>query len=46
MVDPLLRCGVFFFRGGVGEDVLGNLFNSKDLFREQVKTEKAERGKP
>jgi hypothetical protein len=46
MVDPLLRCGVFFFGGGIREDVLGNLFSSKDFFREQVKTGKAERGKP
>jgi hypothetical protein len=46
VVDPLLRCGIFFFRGGIREDVLGNLFCSKDFFRKQVKTEKAERGKP
>jgi hypothetical protein len=44
MVDPLLRCGVFFFRGGVGEDVLRNLFSSKDFFREQVKTGKSREG--
>jgi hypothetical protein len=46
VVDPLFRRGVFFFRGGIGEDVLGNLFSPKDLFRKQVKTGKAERGKP
>jgi hypothetical protein len=44
MVDPLLGCGVFFFRGGIGEDVLGNLFSSKDFFREQVKTGKSREG--
>jgi hypothetical protein len=44
MVDPLLRCGVFFFKGGVGEDLLGNLFSSKDFFREQVKTGKNREG--
>jgi hypothetical protein len=44
MVDPLLRCGVFFFREGIGEDVLGNLFSSKDFFREQVKTGKSGEG--
>jgi stalled ribosome alternative rescue factor ArfA len=46
VVDPLFRRDVLFFSKGIGEDVLGNLFSSKDLFREQVKTEKAERGKP
>jgi hypothetical protein len=37
VVYPLFRCGVLFFRGGVGEDVLGNLFSPKDLFKKQVK---------
>jgi hypothetical protein len=46
VVDPLFRRGVLFFGGGVGEDVLGNLFSPKDLFRKQVKTEKTEMGKP
>jgi hypothetical protein len=46
VVYPLFRRGVLFFRGGVGEDVLGDLFSPKDLFRKQVKTEKTERGKP
>jgi stalled ribosome alternative rescue factor ArfA len=40
VVDPLFRRGVLFFSGGIGEDVLGNLFSSKDLFREQVKAGK------
>jgi hypothetical protein len=46
VVDPLFRHDVFFFSGGIGEDVLGNLFSSKDHFRKQVKTERMERGKP
>jgi stalled ribosome alternative rescue factor ArfA len=44
VVDPLFRRGVFFFSGRIGEDVLGNLFSSKDLFRKQVKTEKSREG--
>jgi hypothetical protein len=31
--NPLFWCGVFFFRGGVGEDVLGHFFSPKDFFR-------------
>jgi hypothetical protein len=45
VVHPLFQRGVLFFRG-VGEDVLGNLFSPKDFFSKQVKTGKAERGKP
>jgi hypothetical protein len=41
VVDPLFQCGVFFFKGGIGEDVIGNLFSSKDFFRKQVKTGKS-----
>jgi hypothetical protein len=37
VVCPLFRRGVFFFGGRIGEDLLGNLFKSKDFFREQVK---------
>jgi hypothetical protein len=37
VVGPLFRRGAFFFSGGIGEDVLGKLFSSKDLLREQVK---------
>jgi hypothetical protein len=44
VVYPLFRRGVLFFRGGVGEDVLRNLFNPKDLFRKQVKTGKSREG--
>jgi hypothetical protein len=44
MVDPLFRCGVLFFSGGIREDVLGNFFSYKDFFREQVKTERMEKG--
>jgi hypothetical protein len=40
VVDPLFRRGVFFFSGGIEEDVLGDLFSSKDILRKQVKTEK------
>jgi hypothetical protein len=43
VVDPLFRRGVFFFRGGIREHVLENLFSPKDLFRKQVKTGKEER---
>jgi hypothetical protein len=44
VVDPLFRCGVLFFSRGIGEDVLGHFFSSKDFFRKQVKTGKMERG--
>jgi stalled ribosome alternative rescue factor ArfA len=44
VVDPLFRRGDFFFKGGIREDVLGNLFSSKDFFREQVKTGKSREG--
>jgi stalled ribosome alternative rescue factor ArfA len=44
VVDPLFRRGVLFFTGGIGEDVLGNLFSSKNLFRKQVKAEKSREG--
>jgi stalled ribosome alternative rescue factor ArfA len=44
VVDPLFRRGVLFFGGGIRDDVFGDLFNSKDFFRKQVKTEKTERG--
>jgi stalled ribosome alternative rescue factor ArfA len=40
VVDPLFRRGVLFFSGGIREDVLGNLFSSKNLFRKQAKAEK------
>jgi hypothetical protein len=39
MVGLLFRCGVFFFSRGIKEDVLGNLFSSKDLLWEEVKAE-------
>jgi hypothetical protein len=42
VVGPLFRRSAFFFSGGIGEDVLGNLFNSKDLLREQVEAESKE----
>jgi hypothetical protein len=42
VVGLLFRRGVFFLSRGIGEDVLGNLFNSKDLLWEQVKAENEE----
>jgi hypothetical protein len=42
VVGPLFRRGVFLFSRGIGEDVLGNLFSSKNLLREQVKVENRE----
>jgi hypothetical protein len=44
VVGLLFRRGVFFFSGGIGEDVLGNLFSSKDLLWEQVEAEKTKEG--
>jgi hypothetical protein len=44
VINPLFRCGVFFFRGGVREDVLGHFFGSKDFFRKQVKAGENRRG--
>jgi hypothetical protein len=46
VIDPLFPRSVFLFSGGIREDVLGNLFSSKDFSRKQFKTEKTERGKP
>jgi hypothetical protein len=44
VVGPLFRRGAFFFNGGIGEDVLGNLFSSKYFLREQsrLKTKRDE----
>jgi hypothetical protein len=39
VVDLLFWCGVFFFSRGIREDVLRNLFSSKDFLWEQVKAE-------
>jgi hypothetical protein len=44
VVGPLFWRGVLFFSRGIGEDVLGQLFSSKDFFRKQVKTGKMEKG--
>jgi hypothetical protein len=38
----LFRRGVFFFSGGIREDVLRDIFSSKDFLREQVKAENRE----
>jgi hypothetical protein len=37
VIDPLLRRGILFFKGGVRGDVLGYFFGPKDFFREQIK---------
>jgi hypothetical protein len=42
MAGPLLRHGILCFEGGIGGDVLRNIFSPDDFFREQIK---AERGK-
>jgi ABC-type transporter Mla maintaining outer membrane lipid asymmetry ATPase subunit MlaF len=42
MVGPLFQRGAFFFSGGIEENVLRNIFSSKDLLREQVKVENEE----
>jgi hypothetical protein len=42
MVGPLFRRGVLCFEGGIGGDVLRNIFGLDDFFRKQIK---AERGK-
>jgi hypothetical protein len=39
VVGLLFRRGIFFFNRGIREDVLRNLFNSKDFLWEQVKAE-------
>jgi hypothetical protein len=44
MAYPLFRHGVFFFRGGIRDDVLGHFFSPKDFFREQVKAGENRRG--
>jgi hypothetical protein len=44
VVGPLFRRSILFFSRGIGEDVLRNLFSSKDFFREQVKIGKMEKG--
>jgi hypothetical protein len=44
VVDPLFRRGVLFFSGGIREDVLRNLFSSKDFFMKQIKTGKNREG--
>jgi hypothetical protein len=43
MNGPLLRRGVLCFRGGIGGDVLRNIFGPDDLFRKQIKAEKDEK---
>jgi hypothetical protein len=43
MVSPLLRRGILCFGGGIGGDVLRNIFGPDDLFRKQIKTKKGKR---
>jgi hypothetical protein len=43
VVGLLFQHGVFFFSRGIREDVLENLFSSKDLLWEQVKAENKRR---
>jgi hypothetical protein len=42
VVGPLLRRGALFFSRGIREDVLRDLFSSKDFLEEQVKAENEE----
>jgi stalled ribosome alternative rescue factor ArfA len=44
VVDPLFRRGLLFFSGGIKENVLRNLFSSKNFFRKQIKTGKNSEG--
>jgi hypothetical protein len=44
VVGLLFQRGVFFFSRGIREDVLGNLFSSKDLLWEQVEAKKTKEG--
>jgi hypothetical protein len=36
VIDPLIRCGILFFKGGVRGNVLGRFLSSKDFFRKQI----------
>jgi hypothetical protein len=42
MVGSLFQRGAFFFSGGIGENLLRNLFSSKNILREQVKAKSRE----
>jgi hypothetical protein len=44
MVDPLLRCGILRFKGGVRGDAHGYFFSPKDFFRKQIKARGNEKG--
>jgi stalled ribosome alternative rescue factor ArfA len=44
VIDPLFRCGVLFFKGGVRGDVLRRFFSPKDLFRKQIKAGENKKG--
>jgi hypothetical protein len=43
VIGLLFWRGVFFFSRGIREDILGNLFSSKDFLWEQVEAENKER---
>jgi hypothetical protein len=40
MVGPLLRRGILCFEGGIGGDVLRNVFGPDDFFGEQIKADR------
>jgi hypothetical protein len=42
MAGPLLRRGVLCFEGGIGGDVLRQVFGPDDFFRKQIKAERGE----
>jgi hypothetical protein len=43
MVGLLFRRGLLCLEGGIKGNVLRHIFGPKDLFREQIKTEKGKR---
>jgi hypothetical protein len=40
MVGPLFRRGIVCFEGGIGGDVLRNVFGPDDFFMEQIKADR------
>jgi hypothetical protein len=43
MVGPLFRRGILCFEGGIGGNVLRNVFGPDDFFREQIKADRRRR---